>query len=195
TVCGLRIVRGVEPRRHRDLGQLLSGGAVVVHVPACRHRVLGDQGAPVRRLPLLWATGAPTEVGDPQPAADVGARRRAVAQQDDIGVPSAMASAAWAAITSQAAPPTAVESIQRGRRPRYSAASIGGRAHRPVDPNPSTSSGRSPGAASAPLLAGPLSSVGEPPAAPGSARATPATATRRLIARPRPARTDVAESS
>src|SRR5579871_233943 len=93
-----------------------------------------------------------------------------------------MASAAWAAMTSHAAPPTAVESSHRGCRPRYSATSIGARVPSAVEPTPSMSSLLSPASASAARAAWLISPYGVPGSAlPTPANATPAIATRRLI--------------
>src|SRR6478672_8751429 len=94
-----------------------------------------------------------------------------------------MASTAWAAITSHDAPPTDVESIHRGRSPRYSLTSIGAIVPSDVDPTPSTSSLVRPASANAARLDRAMSSKGVPGAVPASA--TPAIATRRAITRPR----------
>ena len=48
-------------------------------------------------------------------------------------------------MTSQDAPPTAVESTQRGTKPMYSATSIGAIVPSPVDANPSMSRDGEPG--------------------------------------------------
>ena len=90
--------------------------------------------------------------------------------------PWAMASTACAAMTSHAAPPTAVESIHRGRNPRYSLTSIGAIVPSAVDATPSTSSRVSPASASAARLARARSSKGVAGSVPPSA--TPAIATR-----------------
>ena len=90
--------------------------------------------------------------------------------------PSAMASTACAAITSHAAPPTAVESIHRGRSPRYSLTSIGAIVPSAVDATPSTSSRVSPASANAARLERARSSKGVVASVPPSA--TPAIATR-----------------
>ena len=92
-----------------------------------------------------------------------------------------------AAITSQLAPPTEVESIQRGVRPRYSPTSIGGMMPVEVEPRPSMSAGVRPASATARLLAWAISPYGVADGTlPTSESATPAIATRRFMPRPRP---------
>src|ERR1700685_4643487 len=94
-----------------------------------------------------------------------------------------MASVACAAITSQLAPPTEVESIQRGVRPRYSPTSIGGMMPVEVEPSPSMSAGVRPASATARLLAWAISPYGVADGTlPTSDSATPAVPPRR----PRP---------
>lgn len=94
--------------------------------------------------------------------------------------PAAMASAAWAAMTSQVEPPTEVESTQLGFRPRYSATSTGARVPRPAEPKPSITSRPRPESASARRAAWACRAYGVASSTlPQSDRATPATATRR----------------
>lgn len=94
--------------------------------------------------------------------------------------PAAMASAAWAAITSQVAPPTAVESTQVGRSPRYSATSTGARVPSPAEAKPSTTERSRPESASARRAAWACRAYGvESSTRPQSASATPTTATLR----------------
>src|ERR1700722_1480080 len=96
-----------------------------------------------------------------------------------------MASVAYAAITSQLAPPTEVESIQRGVSPRYSPTSIGGMMPVEVEPSPSMSAGVRPASATARLLAWAISPYEVADGTlPTSESATPAIATRRLTPRP-----------
>src|SRR5699024_6162253 len=91
---------------------------------------------------------------------------------------AAMASAACASMTSHEAPPTEVESIQRGLRPRYSPTSVGGSVPCPVDARPSMSLGCSPASETARLLACAISSYGVLSSTrPTADSATPAMAT------------------
>ena len=88
-VVRLGVQRRVVPARHRDLGQLLDGRAVLVHVTARRHRVLRDQRMAVRHLELHGTTRAEREVGGaPAARLQVGAGRRAVHEDDDLDVTS-----------------------------------------------------------------------------------------------------------
>ncbi|CAM5263891.1 hypothetical protein STANM309S_06345 [Streptomyces tanashiensis] len=96
--------------------------------------------------------------------------------------PAAIASAACAAMTSQVAPPTAVESTQRGRRPRYSATSTGARVPRPAEARPSISERSSPLSARARRAAWACRAYGVASSTrPQSERETPTTATRREL--------------
>ena len=85
-VVRLGIVRRVAAGRHRDLGELLDGGAELVHVPARGHRVLRDQRVPERRVELHRAAPAEREVGAAAAGLQVGAGGRAVHEHDDFDV-------------------------------------------------------------------------------------------------------------
>ena len=50
---GQRVQRRVAARGHRDLGELLGGRAVLVHVAPRHHRVEADGGGAVERLELI----------------------------------------------------------------------------------------------------------------------------------------------
>src|SRR5260370_35282687 len=92
-----------------------------------------------------------------------------------------MASAPCAAITSHAAPPTEVESTQRGCTPRYSPTSMGAMVPVEVEPSPSMSAGVRPASCRARLLACAIRPYAVLDGVlPTSDSATPATATRRF---------------
>lgn len=94
--------------------------------------------------------------------------------------PAAMASAAWAAITSQVDPPTEVESTQVGFSPRYSATSTGASVPSPAEANPSTTDRSRPESASARRAAWACRAYGVAVSTrPQSARDMPTTATLR----------------
>ena len=65
--CAWGLVRGVLAHRHRHRGQLLGGGAELVHVPAGRHGVVAHQGV----APQGVVDGGPR--GEPAPAPTAGA--------------------------------------------------------------------------------------------------------------------------
>ena len=54
----LGVAHRVLARRHRNLGQLFGGRAVLVHVPVRDHGVVGDQGRAIWRFHVLLPGGA-----------------------------------------------------------------------------------------------------------------------------------------
>ncbi len=95
-----------------------------------------------------------------------------------LACPAAIASAAWAAMTSQVEPPTEVESTQVGRRPRYSATSTGASVPRPAEAKPSITVRSRPESARARRAAWAWSAYGVASSTrPQSERDTPTTAT------------------
>ena len=76
---GGRIERGMAARGHRDLGQLLAGGAELVHVPLRGQCVVADRGRAVARLELFGRVAAARPAGPDREAV----RRPLAAVQDE----------------------------------------------------------------------------------------------------------------
>ncbi len=83
-VEGVRIERGVMPRGHRDLGQLLDRRPELDHVTARSHRVLRDQGETPGRVELGWPSGREAQVRRAQAILEVRTGGRRVGQHSDV---------------------------------------------------------------------------------------------------------------